>query len=184
MRRKPLTRNDVRIEGINFVAVPVDAYQPQKPVKKSGRWRVPAFPSPIESLWKPLIEELEAESARIGELRGKPITWEIPQALDQPRTRGTCRHCGRPFFRLSRISIRHVGSANGQVFAIEKLYLPQGQYCSNHCATKARTAGRTAARAAARAARCDHCGEPMKAERSSKRYCSERCRVAAHRRGG
>jgi hypothetical protein len=29
---------------------------------------------------------------------------------------------------------------------------------------------------------CSHCGRPMEAERTSKRYCSTACRVAAHRK--
>jgi hypothetical protein len=29
--------------------------------------------------------------------------------------------------------------------------------------------------------RCAHCGEPFRPQRSSARYCSVRCRVAAHR---
>ena len=38
------------------------------------------------------------------------------------------------------------------------------------------------ARAAARANRkCATCGKPIKAQRSTKEFCSVRCRVAAHR---
>jgi hypothetical protein len=41
-----------------------------------------------------------------------------------------------------------------------------------------------AARAAARSGRsCERCGEPIEAERSTRRFCSVRCRVAAHRGG-
>jgi hypothetical protein len=41
-----------------------------------------------------------------------------------------------------------------------------------------------AARAAARSGRsCEGCGEPLKAARATKRFCSVRCRVAAHRAG-
>jgi endogenous inhibitor of DNA gyrase (YacG/DUF329 family) len=52
--------------------------------------------------------------------------------------------------------------------------------CGTRCAKYATTQG--AARAAARSGRrCERCGEPIEAERSAKRFCSVRCRVAAFR---
>jgi RNA polymerase-binding transcription factor DksA len=63
-----------------------------------------------------------------------------------------------------------------------------GIYCTYFCAASgrrdryARTQG--AARAAARAGRkCERCGKPIKAARSTKRFCSTKCRVAAFRAG-
>jgi hypothetical protein len=78
-----------------------------------------------------------------------------------------CRQCGRKFWRDHR---------------------SPGLYCSDHCAALARRAKYATAQGAARATarsgrRCERCGEPIKAARSTMRYCSVRCRVAAHRAG-
>jgi hypothetical protein len=61
-------------------------------------------------------------------------------------------------------------------------------YCSDWCraaALAARRAAwiehRSAARAAARQEYCYHCGKAMLAVRSTKRFCSARCRAAAAR---
>jgi hypothetical protein len=80
----------------------------------------------------------------------------------------TCRHCGREFLR-----VRH-GSPH---------------YCSDRCVRGAHHVRVTAqslttseARAAARANRiCERCGTPLVSQRSTRRFCSIRCRVANHR---
>jgi endogenous inhibitor of DNA gyrase (YacG/DUF329 family) len=80
-----------------------------------------------------------------------------------------CRQCGKDFWRDHRSN---------------------GVYCSDDCASlgaslarKAKyAAAQGAARAAARSGRsCERCGEPIEAERSTQRFCSVRCQVAAHR---
>ncbi len=58
--------------------------------------------------------------------------------------------------------------------------------CSERCERRRKNAGRVRAlserRAEARAGRlCNHCGGPIDAARSTKRFCSPRCRVAAFR---
>jgi hypothetical protein len=68
---------------------------------------------------------------------------------------------------------------------------PGVHYCSPACQeeaareqrrrSRARIGKRRAARRAELSSRCAHCQEPMPSCRSSKRYCSVRCRVAAHR---
>jgi endogenous inhibitor of DNA gyrase (YacG/DUF329 family) len=76
----------------------------------------------------------------------------------------------------------------GKLIEAAKYYRDRsgGIYCSLLCATSgprdryARTQG--AARAAARADRkCAWCGKPIKAARSTKKFCSSTHRVAAHR---
>ncbi len=78
-----------------------------------------------------------------------------------------CRQCGWRFWRHDRSS---------------------GVFCSDHCAALARRAKYAATQGAARAAarvgrKCENetCGKPLKAARSTMRYCSVRCRVAAFR---
>ena len=104
----------------------------------------------------------------------KPL-WELlVDALGAPmppryelREAEPCRQCGRKYWRN---------------------YRSGGVYCSDRCAALARRAKyattQGAARAAARAGRkCEGCGEPLRAARSTKRFCSVRCRVAAFRAG-
>jgi hypothetical protein len=82
----------------------------------------------------------------------------------QPRR---CKRCGKPIdaaFYYNRVGI----------------------YCSYDCATSGRrdryAATQGAARAAARAGRrCERCGAPIRAKRSTKRFCSTKCRIAAFR---
>jgi hypothetical protein len=76
----------------------------------------------------------------------------------------------------------------GEPIDVKFYYSRVGIYCSYDCATSgrrdryARTQG--AARAMARSGRCcERCGAPIDARRSTKRYCSTRCRVAAFRAG-
>jgi hypothetical protein len=76
----------------------------------------------------------------------------------------TCRHCRCTFL--------------GQ---------PNTAYCTEVCVQQAANARqneqRGTARQKAREGRhCLGCHEPLTAQRSTKRYCSARCRVAAHRR--
>jgi hypothetical protein len=66
-----------------------------------------------------------------------------------------------------------------------------GDPCSRHCPACKREADLRATRAAVRrlrakrrpplAQQCRQCGAPMSAKRSTKAFCSEKCRVAAHR---
>jgi hypothetical protein len=68
-----------------------------------------------------------------------------------------------------------------------------GDSCSRHCPACKREADLLSTRAAVRrlrakrrpprplALQCRQCGAPMMAKRSTKAFCSEKCRVAAHR---
>jgi hypothetical protein len=69
-----------------------------------------------------------------------------------------------------------------------------GDSCSRHCPACKREADLLSTRAAVRrlrakrrpprplALQCRQCGAPMTAKRATKAFCSEKCRVAAHRR--
>jgi len=79
-----------------------------------------------------------------------------------------CRHCGRKFFN----TFRDGGSLDS--------------FCSDKCIiahkNESHIARVSSERRRAREGRaCEHCGSPIAAERSSKRYCSNRCRIAALR---
>ena len=70
-----------------------------------------------------------------------------------------------------------------------------GDSCSRHCPACKREADLLSTRTAVRrlrakrrpprplALQCRQCGAPMMAKRSTKAFCSEKCRVAAHRQG-
>jgi hypothetical protein len=70
-----------------------------------------------------------------------------------------------------------------------------GDPCTRHCPACKREADLLATRTAVRrfrakrrppaplALQCRQCGAPMTAKRSTKAFCSEKCRVAAHRQG-
>jgi endogenous inhibitor of DNA gyrase (YacG/DUF329 family) len=140
MRRKPVSRDEVRFNGRTITTAPADVVGPFS-------WRNPT--EIFEPLWEPLVDAL-----------GTPMPPRFELVEGEP-----CRQCGRKFWRNYRSS---------------------GFYCSDRCAAIARRAKYAAAQGAARAAarrgrRCEGCGEPIEAARSTKRFCSTRCRVAAHR---
>jgi predicted nucleic acid-binding Zn ribbon protein len=126
-------------------------------------------------LWVPLLRSLNIEEKKRWddwERRGltcfEPVT--RPEPYGEP---DRCRQCGRRFYPARRYTGR--------------------LYCSDKCAgevAKAKRASlnavivreRSLARAKARAGRkCIACGKPIKAKRSTKRFCSSDCRVAVHR---
>jgi hypothetical protein len=76
-----------------------------------------------------------------------------------------CPHCGKPF----------LGRGGGWSSPF---------YCSERCAREARNERRRAARLRRRqphVSTCAHCGDKFVHQRATGRYCSTRCRVAAHR---
>jgi endogenous inhibitor of DNA gyrase (YacG/DUF329 family) len=129
---------------------------------------------PIANLWAPLLRSLDQERKETWEgwppnLKGDPPE---PITVPRPYRKHYCRHCGRAFYQADQ---RHNGGAM--------------LYCSDKCVAAVHAAAmapivkaRSQARAAARANRkCATCGKPIKAQRSTMRFCSIRCRVAAHR---
>ena len=185
MRKKPITRDEVRVEGGDMypriVTLPVGAVR----IRGSDLETIPR-------LWAPLVRELNrmatewAESpdgvkfsqwcAENGSVGPQLAATPVPTSVS-----GRCRHCGRRFYRA-----RDGDRPSWQ--------LRTGLYCSDRCqraatepARKRRRAAFITARAEKRAAaredlECQRCGKPLKAQRSTARFCSVRCRVAAHRR--
>jgi endogenous inhibitor of DNA gyrase (YacG/DUF329 family) len=165
MRTKPVRRDEVRYSYPGFTAFPIDS------MRKHDKWR---YLVPVAKLWRPLLRQLDEEEKKLWEHYaqiGMPISRERTPVrapdLIYPETKFACRQCGRRFYRLQAM----------------------GVYCSDKCVAEARRAAmapvvkaRSKARAAARANRkCKTCGKPIKAKRSTMRFCSVRCRVADHR---
>ena len=167
MRHKPVSRDEVRFNGRDITTLPTDSV-------RAGKYGLEAIPR----LWAPLLRSLKraqaAQNKRWAE-QGIPVGKPNPPRAPEPHWHAVvyrCQQCRRKFYRAPHAS---------------------GRWCSDVCATKAekqrRAVGiaavvkaRSKERAEARAGRkCETCGEPIKAKRSTMRYCSVRCRVAAHR---
>lgn len=173
MRQRPISRDEVRFDGSRITTMPLDSVS-------EGEWRR----EPIAHLWAPLLRTLnhklradweagieQRAAAESAGTRGfkKPEPIHVPRPYQFPCT---CRHCGREFYRINRGNSR---------------------YCSDVCATASRAEARTAwatrmvaarsqARAEARAdLHCLHCGKSIEAQRSTRRYCNDSCRIVAHR---
>ena len=159
MRKRPITRDQVRVDHYQVRTLPMGSVQ-------AGH--------PIARLWQPLLDQLRQQEREWWESgpAAKPELWgefgESRVAIVPPDTQASCRHCGRRFYYHHRY---------------------RSKWCSDLCRRKARAPrmaavvkARSAARAKARAGRrCKTCGKPIEAQRASKQYCSVRCRVTAHR---
>jgi hypothetical protein len=167
MRRKPVTRDEIRLsERGTILTIPADS------VRFSAR-RLGDRYIPIDRLWNPLFEALQKEQDDIyafhksGPFRSWPFERRI---IHWPRIwsisiKKTCKHCGRGFFNSGRWRSYH---------------------CSDKCVRAARRAPVVKARSEERAAeraglKCQTCGTKLAAKRSTAKFCSVRCRVAAHR---
>jgi endogenous inhibitor of DNA gyrase (YacG/DUF329 family) len=140
MRRKPVTRDEVRFDGEHITTLPADSL-------RQGEYGREANPK----LWAPLLRQLKVKEP-----------WPYSGG------KWKCVHCGTTFYRVPG---RH------------------SHYCSDKCAAAAHAAAmapivkaHSIARAKARANRkCETCGKAIKAQRSTMKFCSVRCRVASHR---
>jgi hypothetical protein len=122
-------------------------------------WLDPPCRISDDPYWK-IDEALSAKAAAEGV--------NMPVALDPSVWLIRCRRCQAPFIGL-----------------------PSTKMCSDECRAESRRDSvrkalvkRTQRRAEAsnaRACMCRHCGERLPARRSTKRFCSVGCRVAAHR---
>jgi hypothetical protein len=166
MRTKPIQRDEIRFgyRPPGITTAPASSMR-----KDRDRLLRPVNPK----LWAPLLQSLNKElrkSWKIGVKYGLDNPNDPPQPVTAPNWRWydqrCCRHCDRKFYRRSD---------SGNFI-----------YCSDKCAGAARSTNfakaRSRRRATARADRkCEICGEPIKAQRSTMRFCSVRCRVANHR---
>jgi endogenous inhibitor of DNA gyrase (YacG/DUF329 family) len=185
-RTKPVTRDEVRIGG--SAAYASIETLPVSTVRERGD-ELEAIPK----LWGPLLRELNrAAKEWLESPRGQAhLKWSQEHGYSDPSGtvelpkpspylgRCYCRRCGRKFYRAEDSRPRW--------------RLRPGRYCSDRCQRLAQAPARKARRAAFIKARsddrararadlkCGHCGEPIEAQRSTMRFCSTRCRVAAHR---
>lgn len=187
LRDQPVSRDEVHIDRIHnrLLAMPLATFQlvlpPSGDPEDADLVGDPA-------LWQPLLDELTAEQARLAAGYDAPDrallpTPRLPEARVWVRSafEWDCAYCGKRFLATFRPKV--------------KLY-----FCSNRCERLWRNAvyrdwrhnnppdyarvnkARTEKRAAARAERvCGHCGKPLDAARSTKRFCSDICRVRASR---
>jgi hypothetical protein len=184
MRTKPIRRDEVRFNGYCITTMPANS------VRKRRDSII--LVEPIPKLWVPLLRSLNrvarrewaaaraapdrfpALTALLGpqpkKRKRQPITVPLPAHWGIYGGVQTCRHCGREFYRTH---------SSGHT------------YCSDKCAAAAHSVfvakhvkARSEERAAERAKwndTCETCGKPIKARRSTMKFCSIRCRVAAHR---
>jgi hypothetical protein len=153
-RDDPVRREEVRLApgGLVFAATPADAWE----LVSEGH-RYPYF-EPIATLFEPLLAELPAV--------------QLPKRFSQGCSwlQKDCPRCGRASF---------IASSHWR-----------GAYCSDHCVALARkaaaqrqTAKRSMERREAREGTiCPYCGTTFTGLRSDRRFCSDLCRVRAHRR--
>jgi hypothetical protein len=169
MRRKPVTRDEIRFNGSRITTLPSDSV-------REGEYH----PEAIKALWEPLLRELnrvqqEKWDSNLGVRKnlvgaGWRGGFKKPEPITCPRPDHyygtcTCQHCGGEFWRVR---------GSGHLYSSDK--------CVELARRSRMVAARSEARAAARAGRtCQHCGKPIEAQRSTRRYCSDHCRVTAHR---
>jgi hypothetical protein len=167
-RTKPVTRDEIRC-GYRIETMPANSMHKNR----DGDLE------PIADLWAPLLRSLDQERKQDWEgwvKAGLDSADRPPEPITVPHPyyKRICRHCGRAFYKADKGPRQNGG-------------VPL--YCSDKCVAAVHSAAmrpivkaRSQARAAARANRkCATCGKPIKAQRSTMRYCSVKCRVSAHR---
>jgi hypothetical protein len=179
MRRKPVTRSEIRYDGKRVTTLPIDAVRKDK-------W---GDAEPLRKLWAPLLRSLNRESKRTDELFAKDrrehvpalkvLPWEpirCPQPYCALLGPHTCQQCRRKFYRVIMSSDRFCCDDCAEARGRER------RATRNAAMVEARSQERVAARADRRCANPD-CNKPLPAQRSTMKYCTVRCRVAAHRAG-
>lgn len=193
MRRKQVTRSEIRCSVYGWHgtihALPLDACR-EKVKATVGDWQWIVY-EPTAALFTNVVAELSAQW-KVEAKRAIEMFGHLPEPLQhQPRVMPTtwlaaeyqgpheCAQCGRWFVH------HHIDHQSRP-----------GRFCSDACAAVAHKASvaatqarvveqRSAARAERRAGlKCENCGEPLEAARSTARFCSTKCRMAAHRRRG
>jgi hypothetical protein len=182
LRNSPVERDEVSIKGGQIRTLPVNAC------------RLEGYnPDCVEHLFEDLVAELHREWEEEGGQSGIKIYHDIkegtrskhfaveavkrwkereprmpfPSWVQYPQQ---CRACGKWFF-----------CADGHT---------KMRFCSDPCIAAGERAvvtayvqSRSVSRERGRRNKCEQCGGPLESSRSSRRYCSGRCRTAAHRGG-
>jgi hypothetical protein len=160
MRRKPVTRVEIRFNGNHITTLPANTVRETE----DGRVEV------IEHLWTALVDSLNKAQRpkwRFGRVE-PPNVIACPDPDDgrgwhKPRQ---CPQCKGKFYPAM------IGNGNFE----------KARYCSDRCRNTKQSLARSKDRAAGRARRvCAGCGQRFDARRSTMRFCSGKCRVAGHR---
>jgi hypothetical protein len=207
LRKEPVRRNEVRFE-LGFERRWLGGLQPHyelwtmplgtfsREVRQQVGWHAVNWfvgdPSLWRSLWDEVAADLVADYA--GPLRfiyrEHPVSacavegWlpRLPELREADVRQYICQHCGRDY-----VGVQLLGNQRICV-------------CSNYCERKQRNvqqrqwreknppdyrlinAARAIRRAETRSGRvCEYCKVPIEAKRSTRRFCSDICRVRAHR---
>jgi endogenous inhibitor of DNA gyrase (YacG/DUF329 family) len=211
IRSEPVRREEVLIGyGWQIMTMPEHTYRYTKEWISAGStnwewWRGHA--EHVEELWRSLLDELSVEReaeiprlveryAHIGRVMaahglGGGSGYEPPPFSPLPRFTGdifeySCQQCGRIFLtkrRSKHAAIRICSDVCRRAYnATVKRAWYQNYEFKDRLIERA-NAARARRNAERRKGRiCQACGAPVEAERSSKKFCSDRCRVAAHRK--
>jgi hypothetical protein len=172
LRNSPVERDEVSIRNGQIRTLPINACV----LDENG------FPRLVDHLFEELVEELTREwKAKEETLEERQLKVGLAMAqlledahreakpgLSSPWCPRQCRACGKWFF-----------CAFGHT---------RMRFCSDRCIAAGEktvisgyVARRSATRQRGRSTKCAHCGASMEAARSSRKFCSPRCRVAAFR---
>jgi hypothetical protein len=146
-------------------------------------------------LWRPVLEELAAiaeqdrqqiemlfrEHPEFDGLLYRPEAPTLPGFfLDENVLEYRCHECNE--WTLGIIGRRRVHVCSDRCAEAHRKHVYQDWRFANPRDPETVNPTRAKRRAEVRAGRkCEHCGKPIDAERSTKRFCSDICRVRAHR---
>jgi hypothetical protein len=210
LRSEPVRRDEVRFE-VRFELGWLGGWQPRyelwtmplgtfrSEVRQRAGWPAVSWlvgdPGLWRSLWHEVAVNLVADYA--GPLRfvyqAHPVDharierW-LPPAPELPEVAARqyiCQHCGRGYVGIQPGQGGHRICVCSNRCERERRIAQQRQWREKHLPEyRLVNAARTARRAEARSGRvCEYCKAPIEAARSTRRFCSDVCRVRAHRAG-
>jgi hypothetical protein len=188
IRDEPVRREEVMIyAGRQILTMPEMTFEDRTP--DGAPWYRRHFEG-IERLWRPLLDELsaEAEAQRMEWIKlGVPVAKSLPDIIaiiTGEILEYSCQQCGQIFI-AKRIPINHPRLCSDACAKAHALSLKRAWYQNHpHKDELIERANAVRARRSAEQRKdktCETCGAPILAERSSKKFCSDKCRVAAHR---
>jgi hypothetical protein len=174
-------RNEVRQRGVDWPAL---AYFVGDP----GLWR---------SLWDEVAANLAADYAEklrvyqqhpdFVRLWGWPREWwltRIPELRQAWTRQYVCQHCSRGYIGIQLRGSQRIWVCSNRCERERRIAQQRRWRKNNPPDYRLINAARTARRAEARTDRvCEYCRAPIEAARSTRRFCSDMCRVRAHRAG-
>jgi hypothetical protein len=202
LRADPVRREEVLIDRWELATMPLGTFRLEERSHASittpgtswtDLWLVG---DPV--LWQPVLDEVAAEMTRQCQeierwRRENPDLWGPPRVRSLPKPE--FRHRSMREYRCDHCGCRHLGLERHP----RNVRRVRVWVCSNRCERDRRSAQQrqwrkrfdyqsdNSARAFSRAAAreglvCEHCGQPFEAARSTRRFCSDICRVKWHRR--